>query len=236
MTTLNQFNTLDAAGNILAYNVLPYSDSLDSQIPQGMRMCYLSWKGNEDTGKKALSVPRCVFVPILPFDISPVELKNAVRDAIQAIQDKQIRSLVEEDLKANKLIQPIPVTSCSASAISAKYAETSVSTTRLSKESIAAWFDASIADKLAITFATKSGMDPANMTEANMLPMVQAAEQRKSIMEKLAAPGFTVQVSTALQLLKVLELADDQSNKVLTSLRTKLDKMSVVEPLDSFGL
>lgn len=227
------YTTNDAAGNVTGYNVLVYTEALDDVIPQGMRMCYLSWKAMD--GKPALSAPRAVFVPIIPLTIAPIELATAMREALEDIHDKQLRKLVEDDLKASRAPSPIPVTACTAQAVSVAYSATATGT-RLSKETIASWFTASVADKLALAFAAKSGLQPEGMTAENMAPMVSAAEQRRAVLEKLASPGFTVQPQTALQLIKVIDLADDQTSKIVTTLRTKLDRMSVVEPIDSFGL
>lgn len=207
--------------------------STSATPPAGFRLSEIRWKSMPN--KPALSANRGVYLPIIPVTVTPLCLATALRDALENIQDSIVREDVEGQITRGVATPTIDEQSMTVEAIATSYAATAVST-RLTGDMISTWFKAEVKDQLALAFAAKQGLSPEMLNADNIKPMEVAAEQRGATLSKLSSPGFRVQPQTAIQLCKVLDLASDQSSKIVTSLRTKLLTMQVVEPVDSFGL
>lgn len=220
------------------YAINLFTDNTPAAIP-GRRNSIIRWKEMSKNGKvyPAMTANRYVNIPAVTLTINHPELNAAMTEAFQDMQDAVIRSKIETAVKAGIEPGTLQVTEfdISPAAIATWHATTNVGT-RLSKEMIENWFDTTVKDVLILAFASKQGLDPSAFTAENIKPIEQACIQRRSVLAKLAAPGFVVSPQTAMQLSKAVQLSTDQTSKVTSSLLAKLNDMSVVEPLDNFGL
>lgn len=179
------------------------------------RLCKISWKQTKDMTKagKTAHKARCVSVPKIILEVSPVCLKDALTQSMEDLQDTFIRSYLESYLDQGKSPEPLSAADITPEAVSTFYAE-QASGGRLSKEKITNWFADNLLSNLEAKFAALEGMTDEKLTKA--IADYQAA------CVKLSSPQANFSPTIATQLKKTISenAEDDQIKKQLLA---KLD-------------
>ena len=188
-------------------------DSAKSQALSGQRLAKIRYK---TTAKQAAKFPSvCVSVPPLAdseiMDNLPA-LKTHIRAMLEAAQDGVIRSLYEAAGGNLTSVQDsdISVIACIG------YLNAEAEGGRLTKETIEAWFDSSLAEYVTALIAEKLGYDGA-LTVEQEATIGKHVKGYKDMYSALAGGKTMYQPNQIASLRKVLGLVDTDE------LATKLD-------------
>jgi hypothetical protein len=196
--------------------------------PTGFRVVAVRYKETtaEDGKTKIAAKPAkvCIVPQIAVTVLEPVTLQQAVQDCVNELQDDLVRTLVN----SGKIL--FAHSDCDATAIAA-YAASVSTGKRLSKDSILAWFDSAVQDKLMaqLTTALSAGGNDVEVTK-----LVAAVERYRSSFLKLALPVPSVPQQDAVKMLEKASAATDQDSPVAKAVLAKLQVLAkpvVVEDL-----
>jgi hypothetical protein len=225
--------------NLLTYTVSLFT-SASKPTNQGDRLAVINWK---DLGEKAAAkyltdngkaykkpASRCVSIPALvvtPMESEEKNLAAFLTSAFQDMQDAVIRSIIEEQLAAVTDTTTTPVISFTEHAISyegvAAFAVAKATSTRLTKEQVATWFDEACAAHLAAKITAK--LVPADQTPDNheAARILAATAEYKNRICSLSAPKPNYNEQVARELKAAISLADDTDGRTKTALLNKLE-------------
>lgn len=150
----------------------------DNLLPSGKdhRLISLWWKQSEKMKAegKAARAAVSVSVPHIRMNVQPAILQDALQDALEGIQHKLAKSIVES-WPDNKVIGEIAAVDLSPAAIASYHAvnATGSSSSKLTKTLLEAWFDNSMSD--AITLAIATSMQLPETPSSEQLERLEAA-------------------------------------------------------------
>lgn len=201
------------------YQISLFTDSAAIKTP-GDRLAIIRFKStkNKDGSERPANPSFFVSIPSDEISVEPEDLNKPLTQCFHDLQDSIIREKVLEMLENKVVTSTISNLEINATAASLYY-DRVASNGRLSKESIAAWFDTDLAEPLA------SALMKANnklMEDADAL--IKAVEAHRTHISSLASPRAMMSVKLAEQLLKAVNLAPDtEGSKIKPALKTKLD-------------
>lgn len=194
----------------------------------GQRLAKVSYKTDKATGVKKES--KAVSIPLISshdVESNLAILMPALKEFLQCQQDAIVRKLV--DAGATEVHD----SQLSMQAI-ASYAEEESTGARLTKESIGAWFDSSVADYLRVAFADKLGLSN-TPTADEMFRVETAVATYKDKFAALAGGKTSYTPDVAEKLAKVLEFASEEDS-IAAKFAVRLEKMKTVAAADLLGL
>ncbi len=193
-----------------------------SQPETGLdRLVVLTWKGNKTTGREAHSA-RCLSVPVWTprLDGDDKHFSDLLVDAVETRQKAKAHAYVTNMLETNGgVCNDIPADVLSPETILADFfaeeSDSDSSRGKLSGAQIGAWFKEVLQPLMEAHLADKSGWlaDGYQMSEEQAKKLSQAANGYRACMERLASPTPKVDVPTAKQLLKAVELLGGDSDR-----------------------
>lgn len=205
----------------------------------GQRLAKFSWKTRtvEVNGKEEKVKPesKCVSVPVIAdsdikgnIDILIPHIKsylNSVQDSI--IRNKfetnmNLANITDSDISISSIVQFLESTDSNDSA-------------RMTKESVRAWFDAEIADNLAIILADKLGVSSVPTDEESDRIMKTIAVFGEKI-SSLSSGKTTFDVKTARSIKNAIEIVESEDDVYKVRFIARLDKMMAVEEIDLLAL
>jgi hypothetical protein len=173
----------------------------------GQRLASFNWKTSTDKDSLWFGLKRAskaVSVPVIADEVITSNLPLLiphVRSYLAGVQDKIIRAAME----TNDNLLHITNESIGIAAI-LEYLEDSDESGRLTKESVAAWFDASIADNLMVALGEKMGAGE-EPTAAQSKQCEALVSQFKAKIAALAGGKTSYPQKLAMSLQKVVNLA-----------------------------
>lgn len=143
----------------------------------GQRLSKVTWKTNTDKDSPYYNIKReskCVSLPVIgSTDIADniVALTPHIASYLHGVQDKMVRELLE----AGSNVVSVATSDVSVASI-IEYLESSDESGRLTKDSVAAWFDSTVADNLAMLIGEKLGVSnvPTDSESAKVMEVVTA--------------------------------------------------------------
>lgn len=205
------------------HNVVPYISGKTKPFT-GQRLATVTYKTITDKSHPLCGVKReskAVSLPVIESDTIEVNL-GALMPHIKSLcygaQDKILREYLDDNPNAVSISNEL----ISIGAI-LEYLDNSNESGRLTKESVASWFDASIADTLTVTLADKLGVsDTPSETETRQINAVM-----KEFKDKVSAlaggkTSYTPKVCESLKKCLALAPADDV---IAARFVARLDKM-----------
>jgi hypothetical protein len=226
----SSFGTSAITSTTTASTVYPYTGT--EQAPDGFRIVSLHYKTRTERSpdgseRKIPAKPSvAVAVPLITLtQVQPAALTAAVQEAVNDLQDRLVRSLVDSGATT------ISHANCDAHALSI-YAQEQSTSHRLSGSTIAAWFDTAVQDKLMAVLVQALNISD-SASDLDMTKLVSAISVYRTKFAELAAPKPALTQQDATNLLKALALAESDS-PVKQSLSTKLDTLR--KPAETFLL
>jgi plasmid maintenance system antidote protein VapI len=198
-----------------------------SKALSGQRLAVISYKTRKDGTKENDS--QCVSVPMVA-DVTEQQMiafKPYILGMIEDTQDKIVRALIAEGAK---LVNDADITIDAVLA----YLDDESKGSRLTKDVITEWFNASVADVLTVAIADKLGFSDVP-TEGQTKQLNQQINVYREKFASLAGgkTSFAPDVATKLQ--KVLELTNDD-DAMAVRFNARLEKMKVAASVDMMGL
>lgn len=209
------------------HDVVNY-DPKKSSAFTGQRLSKITYKTDKESGVKKDSV--CVSIPhitVEQIESDFVILQPHIRDFLASTQDAMIRVLVESG-KTQIADDELSMESV------VRYLEAESTGSRLTKESVNAWFDSTMNDMLIIAFAEKLGLSDqiSAADEARINATVSAYKEKFAAM---AGGKTSYAPELAEKLIKALELAP-ADDELACKFSARLEKMKVVATVDMLGL
>ncbi len=188
--------------------VTPYVSGTTKPL-SGQRLASFNWKiGTNEKDTKWFGIKRAskaVSVPVIADEaiVGNIELLVPhIRSFIEGVQDKIIRDLLDKNPDTLHVANvDIDMSAC------LEYLENSDSSGRLTKESVAAWFDTAIADSLMLALAAKMGPSSDTFTGAKQIKAL--TNEFKNKISALAGGKTFYPVKLAESLKKVIDLAPE---------------------------
>lgn len=219
-------NTLTGFHSIIAYN------AQTSKPKEGERLAVIFYKGlkekqvQPDGTTKEITLPKwpslCASVPQLQLSLGtmPVSIATVTRSLWEGIQDKLIKSLIDEKrskddpaktTKHSLADSEIDIAACASFAAASGNG-------KLSGEQITTWFDSSLASALTEALLVKN----AGITDEQLSA---ALANFRTSMAKLAAPNPGLPENDYNQLRKALA-ASPEDDSMADKLITKIDSLT----------
>lgn len=223
------------------YHVRSYTAMEDCKLDAvGDRIIVLRWKDTKnDDGSKTpkMSDPLYLSVPAIQFSVTPDTLAKALRSAVEDMQDACAKDNVAEQLSRGIKQQDITVLASALTAPGiATWQQETVSTGRINKKDVEAWFSANLQDHLVSALRKKLGV-VGDMTDIERKKVIAATVQYRDKLSSLSGP---VQYSKniALQLTECLCIAPENvlQGKVPEYLMERLNKFVRAEDNDLMSL
>lgn len=209
-----------------AYQVQMFTDNMIRFVGAGQRLAIIRWKSSTDkeTGiKTEAKSAMCVSLPVLEFEIEPMEVKASVKDYLEKQQDLIIRQQIDKWFveHRNVVISEIYINNelLGFEGLQVFHAS-SVIGGKLSEELIKNWFDEVLAGPLELRIAGLPGITD--------ITLKKAMEQHKMLLSKLASPKASMNEKIAEQLIRVVNVVEDDS-MVKDSLLRKLNGFKASE-------
>lgn len=147
----------------------------------GQRLAKVTWKTNNDKTSAYYNIKReskCVSLPVVAsaeLVANITALSPHLVAYLHSVQDKMVREMLDSQ---NNCVS-ISTQDISIPAI-IEYLEGSDESGRLTKESVAAWFDSTVADSLSLLLAEKLGISdvPTDAESAKVLEVVGAFKSK----------------------------------------------------------
>lgn len=215
MSTLSLTPTTEH--NVTNYIVRFYTDASKTMLPN-TRLAVINWKAKKDATTGVTTPARksvCVDVPNVDIQVTPTVLQVALTAAFIDIQDEFIRTSIEGWQAAGKENMFFTYDDLSTEKLAAWYAEKATSG-KLSGDTIKAWFELSLKNKLEEAFAA--------IPDVTDDQVIKAVADYKDSFSKLASPAWSPTTAVAKQLANAVAKAD-QSDKVTTQLASRLEKL-----------
>ena len=202
------------------------------------RLVRLGWKSNEKTGRVAHSA-RCFSIPVWQPDLSGNDKAylDILVEAVELRQNQMAHKYVTQMLELNNgVCNDIPAELLTPEAVLIQFnseeASGDSSRGKLSGDQIGNWFNEKISGLFIEAVAEKKGWtaEGYQVSEKQLKELEQTANCYRATLQKLAAPTPKVDVSTAKQLRKAVELlGDGRKNDVIArKLETKLE--AIINP------
>ncbi len=205
------------------HTVVEYNSGVTKAL-SGQRLSTHSWKTTKvgDTEYKRPSV--CVSIPLVTsaeIAENVTALIPVIASFLQDTQDKMIR----ESLNVGKHGEYVHVTQESISVgAMIEWLESSNESGRLTKEVVAEWFDAEIAETLMVELAVKLGVSE-ECTQADSDKIEAIVGEFKNKISALAGGKTVYPVGIAKQLKKAVELVGNSDDVLKGRFLVRLDKM-----------
>jgi hypothetical protein len=204
-----------------AHSVVSY-DPKASKPFTGQRLAKVTYKTVTDKNSELYGIKReskCVSIPLIPTESvvnNITALAPYVVEYLHSVQDKIIRERV--DANAAHITQE----EISIPAI-IDWLDTNNESGRLTKESVAAWFNENVAESLAVTLASSMGVSevPSNEESERILAVVEAFKNKVA---SLAGGKTSYEPKVCKSLLKALDLAP-AGDVLATRFSARLQKM-----------
>lgn len=199
--TTHHLNWLATLADDAQFNITPHHDN--KTVREGYRLAVIRYKEtkNADGSKKPAQPARSVELPIVAISVNPPELRVALQEAVNELQDNVVRSHLEQ--LAEGTISPQQQPHVTWSQINhagiSSWCEQNAATGKLSKEAIGAWFDAELEEPLGLAFIAAGITDETKMAAA-------IAAYRGTIVS-LASPRASYPQDKAQQLIKAINKA-----------------------------
>lgn len=207
----------------LNHSVVTYDPKTSKAFP-GQRLSKVTWKTCNDKNSAYYNIKReskCVSLPALVVsDVSDnlVVLAPHIIQFLSGVQDKMVREMLD----AGGNVVSISTASVSVAAI-CEYLESSDESGRLTKESVGVWFDAVVADNLAVLLSEKLGVSEVP-TDSESNKVLAAVSAFKGKVAALAGGKTSYEPKVCKSLLNAIALAP--SDDVLAARFTRrLEKM-----------
>jgi hypothetical protein len=207
--------------NVSTAHTVTLFDAKKSQPLSGQRLAKVRYKTTEKQAAKYPSV--CVSVPFVDRTVVAASIDRLmpyVMDLVQIAQDGVIRSLYEsaQGSLSHVTDSDISIDACIG------YLEAESQGTRLTKEFIDAWFDATVRDTCYVLFAEKLGYGTENdLTPEQDTTVCKHIAGYRGMYSALAGGKTMYQPAQVRNLRKVLELCE--TDETLVKLDTRLAKM-----------
>lgn len=205
----------------LAHSIVDY-DPKNTKAFTGQRLSKVTYKTitNKDDPLFGVKRPsKCVSLPMVAIAdiVSNVNaLAPLVVETLQGIQDKIVRERVDAGA-AHVTMEEISIAAC------IEWFESNSESGRLTKESVASWFDETISDALAVTLAEKLGVS-ATPTDAESAKILAVVDAFKSKVSSLAGGKTSFEPKVCKSLVNALALAP-AGDVLATRFTTRLNKM-----------
>ena len=207
------------------HTVVSY-DPKSSKPFTGQRLAKFSWKTVTDKSNAMYGIKRdskCVSLPVITDDAiatNIVALSPAIANFLHGVQDKMIREMLE----VGNNISTVTTESISIAAI-CDWLEESDESGRLTKESVGTWFDAEVAESLALALSDRLGVsDVPTTAESDKIMSVVAAFKGK--IAALAGGKTSYEPKVCKSLISALELVP-AGDALATRFVGRLNKMIV---------
>lgn len=205
----------------LNHSVVAY-DPKSTKPFTGQRLAKVTYKTVTDKESPLYGIKRdskCVSLPIFKAEevtAQAAALAPYVIEYLQTVQDKIVRERVDAGA-ASISMQEISIAGC------IEYLDSNNESGRLTKESVAAWFNENLADNLAVTLAEKLGVGevPSDSDSAKILAVVDAF---KGKIASLAGGKTAYEPKICKSLINALELAP-AGDVLATRFTARLQKM-----------
>jgi hypothetical protein len=210
--------------NILENNSRPVQFHTDnSRAHPDERLVVMRWKEkkNPNGSKKAPHAARCVSIPKLTVEVSPISLQEALTTAFHEMQDNYIRERVEEMLENNTQQMSINITDLEHEAIAAWLKQTAAGSGKLSKVKIENWFDENLSELLQAAFIQRMNLDE-TATPEQLKKLEAITSNYKAAISSLASPRAVISPNIAEQMKKAIALAEE-NDPTARQLRNKLE-------------
>jgi hypothetical protein len=188
----------------------------------GQRLSKVTYKTITDKDNPLYGVKRdskCVSLPVIPV-ADVVTNINALApymvEYLHSVQDKIVREKIDAGATS------IAMADINIPAI-IDYLDTNNESGRLTKESVAAWFNENIADNLTVTLADKLGISE-NPTDAESNKIIAVVEAFKGKISSLAGGKTAFEPKICKSLINALELAP-AGDVLATRFTARLNKM-----------
>lgn len=205
--------------DVIRYNINLFTDS-SKPLANDHRLVVIRFKETKDAKAKGTKKPPsyCASIPRSEVVVEPEDLIKPLTAALHDLEEQIIREKVETFLEDQTTEKNITNIELNATSVSIFYDRVATSG-RLSKESIAAWFDTDLMEPLV-----KALMAAVPELIENGEKLEKAIESHRNHICNLASPRANMPVKLATQLKKAVVLAsDDESSKIKPSLISKLD-------------
>jgi hypothetical protein len=177
----------------------------------GQRLAKVTWKTNNDKNSQWFNIKReskCVSLPVVAVaDITNniAALSPHLIAYLHGVQDKMVREMLD----AGNNVVSISTDSIGIPAI-LEYLESSDESGRLTKESVAAWFDSTVSDNLAMVISEKLGIGTDNnvpVTDAQSAKVLEVVSAFKGKIAALAGGKTSYEPKVCKSLLNALAVA-----------------------------
>jgi len=204
-----------------AHSVVSY-DPKTSKPFSGQRLAKVTYKTVTDKNSELYGIKReskCVSIPLIAATdvIGNINvLAPYVVEYLHSIQDKIIRERVDAGAKH------IATDEISIASI-CEYLESNNESGRLTKDSVATWFQETLADNLAVTLADRMGISE-NPSDADSEKIIAVVEAFKGKIASLAGGKTAYEPKICKSLISALELAPS-GDALATRFTARLQKM-----------
>jgi len=203
----------------IPFTIYPLTDSSETRCPPAHRLAEIKWRLTEEAKAKGADKrsPVCIAIPFLRLLVEPTCLQEAVQERIEAAQDSMIATFINNQIKENTrwnmIGKLVPSEIATPDGLSTLLNEERARS-RLSKESIATYFDSFLVEPLLANLVSRNpDMEDSALTKA--------AARYKEALTALASPRAMIPPKSAIALNKVIDLGCD--GKVKRALKEKLN-------------
>jgi hypothetical protein len=216
-----------------AYPVSMYIAGKSRTEQPGDRLIHLVWKSNTKEGRVAHS-SRCLSVPMWQPLLTGEDTAflDMLRDAFEDRQNKIAHRYATMMLDSNGgVCNDIPAEYLAAETVLADFIEEQERDStrgKLSGDQIKEWFEVTLRPLIEAKIAENNGWMEAGfqMTTEHEKKVRQVASGYRATMEKLAAPKPNMEIKTAKQLMKAVDLLPTiQNDPVGMKLKGKIDRI-----------
>lgn len=202
------------------FQVVMYVEGMENRVTASDRLSVIRWKTPKDkmsdtSYRKQPTL--CVAIPVIEFEVEPACLVEAMKQAIEDMQDNAIRDVITTEIEAqpgmNLATILIPRELGTPSGLAAWSAKKVISG-RLSTELLTQWFASTLQAPLEVALAGIEGISEVQHTKA--------VAQHKMLVISLASPRAVMNPKIAAQLQKAINLVP-VGDKVRNQLNTKLE-------------
>jgi hypothetical protein len=205
----------------LNHSVVTY-DPKSSKAFSGQRLAKVTYKTITNKDDPLCGIKReskCVSIPVVQStDViaNVTALAPAICEYLQTVQDKIVRERI--DLGAGSIaMEEISIAGC------IEWLENNSESGRLTKESVATWFNETISESLAVLLADKLGVSEVP-TDAESAKILAVVDQFKAKISSLAGGKTSYEPKLCKSLLNALELAP-AGDVLATRFSMRLNKM-----------
>lgn len=202
------------------------------------RLVRLGWKSNEKTGRVAHSA-RCFSIPIWQPDLSGNDKAylDILVEAVELRQNQMAHKYVTQMLELNNgICNDIPADILSPEAVLAQFnseeASGDSSRGKLSGDQIKVWWEDKVSTIFQATVAEKKGwlVEGYQASEQQVKELEQTANCYRATLQKLAAPTPKIDLATAKQLRKAIELIGEERKQDVVARKLDAKLEMIINP------